>query len=92
MSHVNFLQSCHHNALIGTGELIGEVEIDLVSDLALAKKRCRTRGFHSMAKQWLVLTNPLFPGKSKGELEVEGKIVTGKEGATNPVGLGSTLR
>eukprot|EP01053_Blabericola_migrator_P009021 Blabericola_migrator_1__9020@NODE_47_length_16538_cov_123_101147_g43_i0_p1_GENE_NODE_47_length_16538_cov_123_101147_g43_i0NODE_47_length_16538_cov_123_101147_g43_i0_p1_ORF_typecomplete_len706_score122_28Ferlin_C/PF16165_5/2e02Ferlin_C/PF16165_5/1_5e12C2/PF00168_30/0_007C2/PF00168_30/3e05_NODE_47_length_16538_cov_123_101147_g43_i033835500 len=84
----NLKMSVHHHALVGVGDLIGEVEIDLTSDFSLAKKKCRLVDAHQAARTWMSLVHPSFSGQSRGEIEFEFSIVSGKEAMANSVGKG----
>eukprot|EP01054_Gregarina_sp_Poly1_P003878 Gregarina_sp_Poly_1__3877@NODE_215_length_11293_cov_58_142259_g191_i0_p5_GENE_NODE_215_length_11293_cov_58_142259_g191_i0NODE_215_length_11293_cov_58_142259_g191_i0_p5_ORF_typecomplete_len299_score51_74Ferlin_C/PF16165_5/41Ferlin_C/PF16165_5/4_3e09C2/PF00168_30/0_00018_NODE_215_length_11293_cov_58_142259_g191_i015232419 len=84
----NLKLSVHHHAMVGTGEMIGEIESDLASDFSLAKRKCRMFDAHVTPRTWLTLTHPSHPGQSRGEIEIEGAIVSGKEAMANAVGKG----
>eukprot|EP00923_Selenidium_pygospionis_P045367 GHVN01078366.1.p1 GENE.GHVN01078366.1~~GHVN01078366.1.p1 ORF type:complete len:1136 (+),score=118.27 GHVN01078366.1:709-4116(+) len=73
------------NSSLLSGEPIGECNIDLSPDFV----RARRSELHKVPRSWYCCTNPAYPGKARGHIELELAIMSGKVADINPVGKGN---
>ncbi|CRG98468.1 ferlin, putative [Plasmodium relictum] len=81
----NIKVQIHNYALLSSNEPIGEATLDLSAHFYRARKK---KGFYHIPRFWLSCKHPAHKNKIRGNVEIEGFILTKSEAEISPVGNG----